>query len=374
MKIKISDDVVFFFQNGKIILDHYVFHNQKSLIDIIVPVIVKCRNWIELKEVINSFNEIGFDEEESLNIISTLVKEGFFVEEKNEQKVISPFNQWSKSVNYFHFNNRILKDEKFKNTLDEYGELGFLRDEQPDLYKTYENTKIPLETPGSIKPQENNLVDLLLSRQTIRSFKENAAISTKDLSYLLYYGFGAISCALDNGAGSALFKTSPSGGGRSSIEAYPIIFNVEGIKNGLYHYSVEDHALDLLEEGNFRDIAKKIGGDQYHVGSPSVAIVYTSCLDRIAWKYKTSRGYKAAYTDVGHISQTLYLLSNMLNLGAFYVGALRDEVAEDFLKIDYKKEMVIGISGIGIAQAEKFGPSRFIRDDVTYWADQQKNS
>src|SRR5699024_12644784 len=73
------------------------------------------------------------------------------------------------------------------------------------------------------------------------------------------------------------------------------------------------------------------------------------------------------YMDVGHLSQTFYLVSNWMNLGAFFVGALRDEVVENFLGINPYQEIVIGASGIGPIKQNDIEKGRFVRDDVDYW-------
>src|SRR5690625_6598149 len=104
-----------------------------------------------------------------------------------------------------------------------------------------------------------------------------------------------------------------------------------------------------------------IAGDQVHVGWPAASVIYTSVLQRVAWKYKTSRGYKAIYMDVGLLSQIFYLVSNWMILGAFFVGALREEVVENFLGIIQFKEIVLGASGMGLLKRNDIEKGKFVR-------------
>lgn len=75
------------------------------------------------------------------------------------------------------------------------------------------------------------------------------------------------------------------------------------------------------------------------------------------WKYKTPRGYRIVMKDVGHLSQTFYLVASWLKLGAFFTGHLKDELVEERLCIDKEKEIVCGLSGIGHIsdEAQKHG-------------------
>ena len=370
MELKVSDDCIFFFQDGHLIIDNYVKHVQKAIKIKYAEIILSLGEWTNSDQLEKIIEGSNLKKEEYLSVIHQLLGYGILI--SNHSTTVKPldctFNEWSKSVNYFHFNNRVLKDEKFKNVLYEYNELKDSAVQMPDIYKTYDghkNVKLPSPTTSYIS--QKNFQDVLFSRETIRSFDHETSISLKQFSNLLYLVFGSVSCSLDHGIGPAIFKTSPSGGGRSSIEAYPVVFNVDGLDNGVYHYSVKNHELELISQGDFREEMTNIAGDQVHVGWPAASVIYTSVLQRVAWKYKTSRGYKAIYMDVGHLSQTFYLVSNWMNLGAFFVGALRDEVVENFLGINPYQEIVIGASGIGPIKQNDIEKGRFVRDDVDYW-------
>jgi nitroreductase len=54
------------------------------------------------------------------------------------------------------------------------------------------------------------------------------------------------------------------------------------------------------------------------------------------------------HLDVGHLSQTVYLLAAALGLGATFTAAIQDEKLEDLLGIDATDELVMGCSVIGM--------------------------
>jgi SagB-type dehydrogenase family enzyme len=70
-------------------------------------------------------------------------------------------------------------------------------------------------------------------------------------------------------------------------------------------------------------------------------------LARSMWKYSTPRTYRMLHLDVGHLSQTFYLLASALGLGMTFTAAIRDERLEDLLGIDAAQELVMGCSVVG---------------------------
>jgi SagB-type dehydrogenase family enzyme len=71
-------------------------------------------------------------------------------------------------------------------------------------------------------------------------------------------------------------------------------------------------------------------------------------LERSTWKYSTPRTYRMLHLDVGHLSQTVYLLAAALGLGLTFTAAIQDEKLEEFLGIDSAHELVMGCSVIGL--------------------------
>lgn len=162
------------------------------------------------------------------------------------------------------------------------------------------------------------------------------------------------------GAGEVLLKTSPSGGARQPIEAYPCVLNVEGVEPGFYHYSVKRHELELVSGCDHSRRVPLMCGDQDWTGTAGVVFFYGSVIERSMWKYQTPRYYRAMCMELGHTSQAFYLVSAWLGLGAFFVGALREEPVEKELGIDWTKELILGANGAGVADlnTRAAGPTR----------------
>jgi SagB-type dehydrogenase family enzyme len=99
-------------------------------------------------------------------------------------------------------------------------------------------------------------------------------------------------------------------------------------------------------------------GEQAWTADASVVLFYTAVIERPMRKYPTPRLYRFMMTDLGNMSQSFYLLTTWLNLNAFFVGALREQVIEEELRIDWTREIVLGASGLGLATPEGLARER----------------
>ena len=108
------------------------------------------------------------------------------------------------------------------------------------------------------------------------------------------------------------FRTVPSAGGLYPIEIYPIINNVKDLNQGIYHYNIPNHSLELLKKGDSRIDIMKGCLDQIMVFNSAVSFVWTAVIERSKWKY-LQRCYRYIYLDAGHIGQNLYRIIYLQN-------------------------------------------------------------
>jgi putative peptide maturation dehydrogenase len=176
-------------------------------------------------------------------------------------------------------------------------------------------------------------------------------MTVDELDSVLQYVFGCHGYARNSADVLCIKRTSPSGGGLHPIEAYPIISNVAGIAPGLYHYSARNHSLVRLEEldpGEARRMATLFMGGQKYFGMAHVTFILTARFYRNHWKYRRhQKAYAGLLMDAAHLSQTLYLVSTELNLGAFVTIAINARDIEERLGIDGVSEGVIAMIGCG---------------------------
>jgi SagB-type dehydrogenase family enzyme len=83
-----------------------------------------------------------------------------------------------------------------------------------------------------------------------------------------------------------------------------------------------------------------------------VLFLLTARFYRSYWKYRRHpRAYSVLLMDVGHLSQTLYLVCTRLGLGAFVTAAINGGTAEDRLGLDPLDEGALAICGCGVPAA-----------------------
>ena len=161
---------------------------------------------------------------------------------------------------------------------------------QPGIYKVYpENERFPLPTIESYDlPKKMSLDKALKKRRSIRQFSE-MPLSLGHLSYLLWASTG-----IQRIEYNYEFRTAPSAGALYPIETYVIVNRVAHVKNGVYHYAIKGHQLELLKLGDFgQKTAKAALGQKLCMDSP-VIFIWTAIFERSKWKYK-QRGYRYIY-------------------------------------------------------------------------------
>jgi SagB-type dehydrogenase family enzyme len=152
--------------------------------------------------------------------------------------------------------------------------------------------------------------------------------------------------AADSGS---VFKTSPSGGARHPTETYVYANRVRGLETGIYHYAADGHLLEDLDRRVSPAALIAAVGDQEWVADAGAVIFYTSIRARAAWKYDMGRALRALFLDLGHLSQTVYLLAAALGIRVTFTAALRDESVEELLACDPVQEIVLSASVLGTA-------------------------
>jgi SagB-type dehydrogenase family enzyme len=141
-------------------------------------------------------------------------------------------------------------------------------------------------------------------------------------------------------------RSTPSAGALYPFEVYLIVNNVEGLSQGIYHYALLKHALELVKSGDFSSNITDAGLEQDMLGESDVTFVLSAIFDRTRHKYG-ERGYRYVYIEAGHISQNIYLQAVSLGLGSVSVGAFLDHKMNDLIGVDGRKEAVIYVHAIG---------------------------
>ncbi|MDP3918025.1 MAG: SagB/ThcOx family dehydrogenase [Candidatus Woesebacteria bacterium] len=193
-----------------------------------------------------------------------------------------------------------------------------------------------LPSPTTIKI---DLEKTILKRKSFRNFS-GMDIDLNNFSDLIYYSAGIKDFSI-----SGEKRNYPSGGARYPLEIYPIVFNVEKIKKGIYHYHVKTHSLEcILEDISKEKVLNQF--DQLWIKKSALLFVITAVFDRTEIKYQ-DRGYRHILTEYGHMAQNLYLMGTGLGLGVCSIGGFNDNGINELLDIDGLDESVVGVVAVG---------------------------
>jgi putative peptide maturation dehydrogenase len=226
-------------------------------------------------------------------------------------------------------------------------------------------------SPGEAAPlpevrRIGDLYESLEARRTARFFDRAQSVSREDVAALLFYTFGFRGSLSVGDHVMMLARTSPSGGGLHPIEAYPLVLRVDGMETGLYHYNGRDHSLEPIRPLNIADaeaLAERFTAGQSYFRDAGLLVILTARFPRTFWKYRQHpRAYAVVLMDAAHLSQTFYLVSTELGLGAFVTAAINAREIDEELGLDGFSEGAVAISGCGHVAAEPsslqpdFGP------------------
>jgi SagB-type dehydrogenase family enzyme len=286
-------------------------------------------------------------------VLRTLLAQGILVVQNSaydrREQVLRDTWKWATPAQYFHFKT---KDGTYK--FDpaaeqiEFQELA-LKEPPPPPFKDYPERPF-IKLPKARLPN-HSFRDVLLGRRTKRWFKAEA-ISPAQLASLLFYTWGMTAC-IKNSIDERILRTSPSGGCRHPIEAYPLINRVAGIRPGIYHYSVRRHGLEMLRSKPVGTQFVRFCSGQQWVENAAVLFIMTAVFPRTMWRYRFSRAYRVVQMEAGHLGQTLQLTATALGLDSLVTAALQDSSIEHELGLDGFNEAVIYCAAVGRARTVK---------------------
>ena len=213
---------------------------------------------------------------------------------------------------------------------------------QPSPYKEYPGAAdVPLP---AVPPPGGPPFELVIARR--RSVREYAdrPLTPDELSRLLHAGTGIT----DRRDPTFAFRAVPSSGALFPIEVYPVVFKVQGVPPGAYHYDVQRHRLELVRAGDWRREVFQAALSQEMIQHCSLVLVLAGLFERVQWKY-ADRSYRYILLEAGHLGQNVYLAATALGLGPCGIGAFFDDDLNRLLGIDGRDEAAVYLLALGAA-------------------------
>lgn len=196
----------------------------------------------------------------------------------------------------------------------------------PDIFANNKEAMIKLK-PAHFN--EGNLKSLLEKRYSCRTFGDKI-LNLDDIATILWATDGR---KYDSITGAT--RTIPSAGATYPLELYIVVGknSVDKLKEGLYHYLIEEHSLELVFAGDKRkELAGACLGQDFIAQAP-VSLIIAANFKRTTTRYGI-RGERYCFMEAGHASQNTYLTVTNLGLATVEVGAFIDDSVRGVLSLD----------------------------------------
>jgi len=343
MNFRLSNTIILYPEKGKFFVYNFLL---KRSIDISINEISLLRifsegrkdgKWIDEDCIYESFL---IENEGSKNSFLKLVKAGVVIVEGSENDLLDlrylSFWKWKFVTGSYHFS---LKDTSFysgdaeKKMAEAFEKKNnALGVEAPILY--WENKNEYVNIQYFDKPtSDDEILNLMSRRRTIRKFDREMAISDKDLLNIIYSGLGITGFKTVDYGGTMPLKMTPSGGARNPYDAYVMCLNVTDIPRGLYHYSPTEHSFGLVKE-SLVVLPSEILGNQSWIDSAPAIIFLVANINRTMWKYEHHSGYKVMLIEAGHIAQNMILFAVSRGLNGSPTAAIHDGNFHKLIPLD----------------------------------------
>lgn len=206
------------------------------------------------------------------------------------------------------------------------------------------DTGVALPKPARSVLKKPDLFDCLAGRVSRRSFSA-APLTLEEFSYLLWATQGVRKLT----ASGMTLRSVPSGGAMHPFETYLAVYNVDGLKPGLYRYQPLDHKLAKLPTPE--DLPGKVlkaSRNKPFMANCAAAFIWSAVPYRTEWRY-TVEAARLILQDSGHLCQNLYLACESIGCGTCAVGAYDQALADELLGLDGKDEFVVYMAPVGRA-------------------------
>ena len=160
--------------------------------------------------------------------------------------------------------------------------------------------------------------EALYKRRSVRRFRDQN-LSLEVISQLLWSAYGVTDK-------NNMFKTTPSAGATYPLEIYYVT------SSGVYHYYSEEHSVELVKKGEFRNKLAEAALNQNFISEASISIVICAVFERTTLYYG-ERGFRYVYMEVGHCAQNICLQAISLGLDSVCIGAFYDEKVSEVLSL-----------------------------------------
>jgi SagB-type dehydrogenase family enzyme len=197
-----------------------------------------------------------------------------------------------------------------------------------------------IELPRDWTLKEARISPLLQNRRSLRKYLMEP-ITLGELAFMLWASQGVTAKS-----GNYSFRTAPSGGALYPVETYFSANLVEDLDPGLYHFDIENFALDKICADDQAEAVAAACMNQKFMARSAVTFIWSAVFRRSMSKYG-NRGMRYVLLDAGHICQNILIAAEAISSGGCPVAAFYDDEMNNLLGLDGSEETVIYAASIG---------------------------
>ncbi len=181
---------------------------------------------------------------------------------------------------------------------------------------------------------------LTRARRSRRDYR-GLAVNRGDFDALLYTACG-VTGAMSWSGREVKLRAYPSSGALYAVEIYPVVFRVEGLEPGVYHYRAVENALEVVKLAidPTRLVGAALPMEREVVAGAALLFCLAGVFPRHERKYGEG-GYRMLVAEAGHISQNLVLAAAALGLSARPFGGVFDDLLNHDLGLDGADEQFL---------------------------------
>ncbi|MGE3509956.1 MAG: SagB/ThcOx family dehydrogenase [Vicinamibacterales bacterium] len=190
------------------------------------------------------------------------------------------------------------------------------------------------------------LTSLIQRRESCRAFARKT-MPLVDVAALLNEAYGIASNPREDRQ-HFLRRSVPSAGGLFPLELYVILRRVGGLEDGVYHYDVLGHSLQLMRRGDIFPLLEPTFYTYPFIREANLVIAVSAVFLRTQKKYGP-RGYRYILLEAGHVGQNVCLKASELGLATLCMGGFVDSELNALLQLPASREGVVYTIAAGYA-------------------------
>lgn len=187
--------------------------------------------------------------------------------------------------------------------------------------------------------------DMVSERRSLREYSDRP-LTLQELSTFFFWSAGRLE-KRNKEKDISERRAHPSGGGKFPLELYVLILKSGEIERGVYHYSIETHALEQMIMIDIDVVLAQLAPHEEFACAGGMIVLFSFVKKRSFEKYG-ALAYKLAFMESGHIGQNMYLLASALDLACCGMGMNDGLKLSKVLLVDGINESIFYGIAIGI--------------------------